>query len=229
MPPFSTRIIPNKRRFGAKSDRYLPEAGTPLTELGHKVGLAEQGKARLLPRPSARPHPEAGAFGKNAMNLPKWRLALAALLGLMIAPHGAFVTAAKAAPACIGPASDTWINITVDRVRNSKGLITATLYPNEPKRFLVKNGSLYVASTPATSGQTRFCLFVPNPGTYAIAIYHDEDSSGTINRGGLFGIPSEAVGFSNNPTIFLGPPSLRSVLVKIDHSNQNTTINVKKF
>jgi uncharacterized protein (DUF2141 family) len=94
---------------------------------------------------------------------------------------------------------------------------------------LVKNGSLYVASTPATSGQTRFCLFVPHPGTYAIAIYHDEDSSGTINRGGLFGIPSEAVGFSNNPTIFLGPPSLRSVLVKIDHSNQNTTINVKKF
>lgn len=163
------------------------------------------------------------------MNLPKWRHALALLLGLMIAPQGAWVTAAKAAPACIGPTSDTWINVTVDRVRNSKGLITATLYPNDPKRFLVKNGSLYVASTPAAAGQTRFCLFVPHPGTYAIAIYHDEDSSGTINRGGLFGIPSEAVGFSNNPTIFLGPPSLRSTLVKVEHSNQSITINVKKF
>lgn len=229
MPPFSTRIIPIKRQFGAKLDGCLPEARAVPADHDCNVGLAERGKARLLPRPSARLYPEAGAFGKNAMILPKWRLAMAALPGLMLAPHGAFVSAAKAAPACIGPASDTWINITVDRVRNSKGLITATLYPNEPKRFLVKNGSLYVASTPATSGQTRFCLFVPRPGTYAIAIYHDEDSSGTINRGGLFGIPSEAVGFSNNPTIFLGPPSLRSTLVKIDHPNQSITINVKKF
>lgn len=163
------------------------------------------------------------------MIVPKWRRALAIALGMFVAPPGTLATAAHAAPACIGPASDTWINITVDRVRNGKGLITATLYPNEPKRFLVKNGSLYVASTPATAGQTRFCLFVPRAGTYAIAMYHDEDSSGTINRGGLFGIPSEAVGFSNNPTIFLGPPSLRSVLVNIEHSNQAITINLKKF
>lgn len=163
------------------------------------------------------------------MILPNWRHAVAAVLGLLAAPSEWLVSAAQAAPACVGPASDTWINLTVDRVRNGKGLITATLYPNEPKRFLVKNGSLYVASTQATAGQTRFCLHVPGPGTYAIAIYHDEDSSGTINRGGLFGIPSEAVGFSNNPTILFGPPSLRSVLVKVEHSNQSITINLRKF
>lgn len=163
------------------------------------------------------------------MILPNWRHALAVVLGLIAAPQGSFMPAAQATPACIGPASDTWINLTVDRVRNSKGLITATLYPNDRKRFLVKNGSLYVASTPASAGQTRFCLFVPQPGAYAIAIYHDEDSSGTINRGGLFGIPSEAVGFSNNPTILFGPPSLRSVLLKVEHANQAISINLKKF
>ncbi len=163
------------------------------------------------------------------MILPKRRRALALVLGLLTLPDGLFASAAQAAPACIGPASDTWINITVDRVRNSRGLITATLYPNEAKRFLVKNGSLYVASAAASAGQTRFCLFVPHPGTYAIAIYHDEDSSGTINRGGLFGIPSEAVGFSNNPTILFGPPSLRSVLVKVERANQAISINLKKF
>ena len=163
------------------------------------------------------------------MNLPKWCHALAMKLGLFSALPAILASHAHAAPACIGPASDTWVNLTVDRVHNNRGLITATLYPNEPKRFLVKNGSLYVASTPAKAGQTRFCLFVPRPGSYAIAIYHDEDSSGTINRGGLFGIPSEAVGFSNNPLIFLGPPSLRSVLVKIEQANQAMTITLKKF
>lgn len=163
------------------------------------------------------------------MIMPKWHRAFAIALGLFVALPGPFSAKALAAPACIGPASDLWINLTVDRVRNSKGLITATLYSNEPKRFLVKRGSLYVASTPATVGQTRFCLFVPHSGAYAIAIYHDEDSSGTINRGGLFGIPSEAVGFSKNPTILFGPPSLRSVLIEIQHSNQSATINLKRY
>ncbi|WP_336893805.1 DUF2141 domain-containing protein [Novosphingobium sp.] len=163
------------------------------------------------------------------MIMPKWPRAIAIALGLMVAPPGTLASAAHAAPACIGPASDLWVTITVDRVRNSRGLVTATLYPDDAKRFLVKNGSLYVASTPATAGQTRFCLFVPRAGNYAVAIYHDEDSSGSINRGGLFGIPSEAVGFSNNPTILFGPPSLRSVLVKVERSNQALTINLKKF
>lgn len=163
------------------------------------------------------------------MTVPKWRCMSAIALGLILALAGIGATSARAAPACIGPASDTWINLTVDRVRNSKGLITATLYPDVQKRFLVKNGSLYVASTPATAGQTRFCLFVPRSGLYAIAIYHDEDSSGTINRGGLFGIPTEAVGFSNNPTILFGPPSLRSVLIDIQRTNLSTTINLKRF
>ncbi len=163
------------------------------------------------------------------MIMPEWRRTPAIALGLFFASLGPLAPFAYAAPACIGPASDTWINLTVDRVRNSKGLITATLYPNEPKRFLVKNGSLYVASTQAVAGQTRFCLFVPRAGSYAIAIYHDEDSSGKINRGGLFGIPTEAVGFSNNPTILFGPPSLRSVRIDIQQANQSATINLRKF
>lgn len=163
------------------------------------------------------------------MNLPEWRRTLTTALAMLFVSLGLFAPVAHGAPACIGPASDMWINLTVDRVRNSKGLITATLYPNEPKRFLVKNGSLYVASTQAVSGQTRFCLFVPRAGAYAIAIYHDEDSSGKINRGGLFGIPTEAVGFSNNPTILFGPPSLRSVRIDIQQANQSATINLRKF
>lgn len=163
------------------------------------------------------------------MITPKWHRACFSALGMTIGLSGVSVSSARAAPACIGPASDLWINLTVDRVRNDKGLITATLYPDEPKRFLVKNGSLYVASTKAAAGQTRFCLFVPRTGAYAIAIYHDEDASGTINRGGLFGIPSESVGFSNNPTILFRPPSLKSVRIEVRQANQSTTINLKRF
>ncbi len=163
------------------------------------------------------------------MTIPKWHRTGGIVLGMMAGLPGMPVTAAHAAPACVGPASDLWINLTVERVRNDKGLITATLYPNEPKRFLVKNGSLYVASAKATAGQTRFCLFIPRTGAYAVAIYHDEDGSGTINRGGLFGIPTEAVGFSNNPTILFGPPSLKSVRIEVQQTNQSVAISLKRF
>ena len=163
------------------------------------------------------------------MTKPKWLPAWFIATGLILASLAASTTAAWAAPACIGPASDMWINLTINKVRNSNGLITATLYSDDPKKFLVRHGSMYVASTPATVGQTKFCLFVPKAGTYAIAVYHDEDSSGKINRGGLFGIPTEAVGFSNNPTILFGPPSLRSVKIEIVQPNQSAAINLKRY
>lgn len=46
------------------------------------------------------------------------------------------------------------------------------------------------------------------PGTYAVAIVYDEDNSGDLNTG-LFGIPTEKVGVSNNHTPRFGPPSYR--------------------
>jgi len=134
---------------------------------------------------------------------------------------------AAAAPLnCIGPVSTTWITISVDGVRNGSGQIAATLYADDSSRFLVKNGSLYVARAPATIGTTRFCLFLPRPAVYAIAIYHDEDTSGTINRGGLLGIPTEGFGFSNNPPTIASLPAFRSVRLNVSKTNLATTIHL---
>lgn len=140
---------------------------------------------------------------------------------------GAYAAPAMAQPDCVGPASDTWINLTVEGVRNSNGLIAATLYADESRRFLVKHGSLYVGRAPAVQDVTKFCLFVPKPGVYAIAIYHDEDASQGINRGGLLGIPTEGFGFSNNPPTIASLPSFRSVRIHIARTNLATSIRLK--
>ena len=99
-----------------------------------------------------------------------------------------------------------WIYLSVDGVRNAMGKVAATVYADDPDRFLVKNGSMYVVRTPAIAGVTKFCVFLPSTGVYAIAVYHDEDNSGTINRGGVLGIPTEGFGFTNNPPT-LGEPA----------------------
>lgn len=44
------------------------------------------------------------------------------------------------------------------------------------------------------------------PGTYAVAVYHDENGNGEFDQG-LFGFPLEDYGFSNDATVFFGPPS----------------------
>jgi uncharacterized protein (DUF2141 family) len=43
------------------------------------------------------------------------------------------------------------------------------------------------------------------PGTYAIAVYHDENSNGKLDSN-FIGIPREGVGFSNNAKGHMGPP-----------------------
>ena len=65
---------------------------------------------------------------------------------------------ALAAPAgCTGPQSDTWIDVAVEGVATSNGLIAITLYADNPRKFLVKHGSLYVGRVPAHAGTTTGC------------------------------------------------------------------------
>ncbi len=132
-------------------------------------------------------------------------LVLAAAAGTLAIP-----AAASAPGGCTGPASSHWVNLTIDNLRNGKGVVILTLYPDDKARFLKPMGSLYVTKVPARAGTSQACIFVPQPGVYGLALYHDENANGKIDRNGL-GIPKEGFGFSNNPRIFMSAPSLKSV------------------
>lgn len=136
---------------------------------------------------------------------------------------------AQTAPAgCTGPASPTgtWIDVVVEGVRNGNGLIAITLYADNSRKFLVKHGSLYVGRVDAANGTTTGCIFVPRPGVYAIAIYHDEDADQKFNRTGL-GLPAEGFGFSNNPSTLAGLPTFKSVRLNIPRPGLVTRIRLR--
>ena len=78
----------------------------------------------------------------------------------------------------------------------------------------------------AAAPTTRTCIFVPRPGVYAIAVYHDEDGSRKINRNAL-GIPSEGFGFSNNPSTVAGLPAFRSVRLDVPKTGLTTRIRMR--
>lgn len=44
------------------------------------------------------------------------------------------------------------------------------------------------------------------PGDYAVSLLHDENANGKLDKN-LLGIPTEGVGFSQNPRLAFGPPT----------------------
>ena len=72
----------------------------------------------------------------------------------------------------------------------------------------------------------RACIFVPKPGVYAIALYHDENANQSFDRTGV-GFPAEGFGFSNNPPTIASIPSFRSVRLNIAKSGLSTRIHLK--
>lgn len=153
-----------------------------------------------------------------------------ALLLLLAGPSVAVASTtpvARPAPAdCTGPVSDTWIDVAVEGVRSATGLVAITLYADNPRKFLVRHGSLYVGRVPARAGTTTGCIYVPKPGIYAIAIYHDENADQGFDRTGL-GLPAEGFGFANNPSTLAGLPRFQSVRLAIPRSGLLTRVRLR--
>lgn len=147
-------------------------------------------------------------------------LSLAAATGAMLA-----LATPAAAQNCIGEPGQARLYVNVTGVRGSTGQITLTLYGNDRSRFLARGGSLYVGRVPARAGTTRVCMNLPRTGIYAVAIYHDANRNGRIDRN-FIGLPAEAYGFSNNPRGLLGLPSFASVRVNVPRTNSQISISL---
>ena len=155
----------------------------------------------------------------------------AAIIALVVAASTASAAAAEAAaPAapqgCTGPPSAHWLNVVAEGVRSGNGLLAVTLYEDASRKFLVKNGSLYVGRVKAVPGTTRACIFVPKPGVYALALYHDENANQKFDRTTI-GFPAEGFGFSNNPGTFAGLPSFRAVRLSVPRASLTSRVQMR--
>ena len=100
--------------------------------------------------------------------------------------------------------------------------MTATLYPDDARVFLKKGGALAVWRNPANAPTTAMCIWLPGPGTYAVAVYHDANSNMKWDHAMLGSI--EGFGFSNNPRIFFSAPGFDAV--KFQAAAGDTTVHV---
>ncbi len=131
---------------------------------------------------------------------------------------------ARAQIPCQGDPSSARLHIVVEGVRSDDGVMTATLYGDDPSRFLRGSGELKVWRAPAQSPTMEMCVYAPGPGTYALAVYHDAKRAYRFVQG-AFGLPTQDYGFSRNPHMFLGPPSLKDS--KFTAAEGDTTVTIK--
>jgi len=116
-------------------------------------------------------------------------------VGLPVALHAPAVVAEASAGAAV--------RLEVAEFRNNRGMLRCRLFI-QPADFPDGEGVQTVRA--AIHGKQASCAFANlGPGTYAVAVVHDENNNGHMDRNFL-GVPSEGYGVSNNRTYALSGP-----------------------
>lgn len=115
------------------------------------------------------------------------------------------------------------IHVAIDGLRTDKGQVICSLYssaegfPKDEKKAIAHSKSL-IANRHAD------CQFSGiQPGTYAISVFHVENSNGRLDTNFL-GIPREGVGASNNARGHFGPPSFHDASFVYTEGNMDLKI-----
>ena len=110
-------------------------------------------------------------------------------------------TAFYAAPAF--SESSSTVLIEVSGFKNTRGTLNCRLFT---KAADFPDGEGIVTLRVPITGPSTSCSFSNvEPGTYAIAVVHDENSNGKLDKN-FVGVPSEGYGVSNNKTYALSAP-----------------------
>ena len=99
------------------------------------------------------------------------------------------------------------IHVKILNIRNSIGTVACALFESPvgfPTEFLHCATNIMVIKI---RGKQARCDFEDiAPGTYALAVIHDENMNGKLDTNWL-GVPTEGYGFSNDTKTLLGAPS----------------------
>jgi len=122
--------------------------------------------------------------------------------------------------------SESLIHVEIAGLRNNRGQVYCQLFQSAEGFPSNRDGN--AASTASTITNRRSSCDFENqdPGSYAILVFHDEDSTHTleINPNGS---PREGVGLSNNPDISSALPDYNAAKFPYRAGKLNLTIEVK--
>jgi len=124
-------------------------------------------------------------------------------------------------------ASCPGIHVKILNISNSTGTVACALFESPagfPIEYLRYATNMMVIKIRETQARCDF-LDIP-PGTYALAVIHDENMNGKLDTNWL-GVPTEGYGFSNDARAFLGAPSFSAASFQYDGQNLELTMSLR--
>ena len=118
------------------------------------------------------------------------------------------------------------IHVRILNIRNSTGTVDCALFESPggfPREFLLSATNVMIIKVRRTEARCDF-EDIP-PGTYALAVIHDENMNGKLDTNWL-GIPKEGYGFSNDAKALLGAPSFSAASFSYDGQDLALTISL---
>jgi uncharacterized protein (DUF2141 family) len=124
----------------------------------------------------------------------------------------------------IAAATPGEVRVEVATLHSSKGHVLCTLFDSEDAYKQLRPVMRLVVAPiqPVTT-----CVFhgVP-PGAYMISAVHDENDDGKLDKG-LFGMPKEGYGVSNNHTYVLKGPDFTESVVQLGDGLNSISIRLR--
>jgi uncharacterized protein (DUF2141 family) len=118
--------------------------------------------------------------------------------------------------------SQNKMTIITDGLEEMKGKLMVGIY-NSDSTFMKKTFRGFMIDV--IDKTLEFSLEDMPSGEYALAVYHDVNENGKLDTG-LFGIPTEKYGFSNNAKGYMGAPSFKKSKVVLKNDTVIVRINL---
>ena len=116
------------------------------------------------------------------------------------------------------------VRVQIHGVRNTNGDIACAIF-NAAEGYPEESTKAYKFIRMASPGNSAICQFhdIP-PGTYAVAVFHDENANGKLDKNFL-GIPREGYGASNNVRPKMSAPAFKDAAFSVK-AGGTTTLNI---
>src|SRR5215831_2762643 len=117
------------------------------------------------------------------------------------------------------------VHVDMVGLRNNKGQVFCALYASA-EGFPKDSQKAIRRDTSSISEKKASCEFsATQPGTYAVSVFHDENSNGKLDTNFL-GIPREGVGASNDARGHMGPPKFDAAHFQFSGGRLNLKITI---
>ena len=113
------------------------------------------------------------------------------------------------------PSQNTQFLLEVSGFENTQGNLAISISKTSTQ-FDSETQSYRDSVLDVTSANMSITINNISAGTYAVSVFHDENKNSTLDVGGVFGIPQEGFGFSNNPNIGFSKPAFYDCKFEIE-------------